>query len=178
MELDKELTPDVLAVKVPDDWPAAIVSEAGTDTEDKLLVRDTTAPFEPATPFNVTIPVDELPPTTVEGLRLNEASVAGVTVSTAVSDALPTVAVIVEEDSESTPDVLTVKVPVDCPAAIVNEDGTVETELLLLRLTTTPEGPEAPLRDTVPVELAPPGTVDGLRLKDERDAATIVNVAL
>jgi hypothetical protein len=75
----------VVTVKV------AVVAFAATVTLDGtlaavvlLLDRVTTAPPAGAGPFNVTVPVDGVPPTTDVGLRLTELSVAAVTVKLAV----------------------------------------------------------------------------------------------
>jgi hypothetical protein len=48
-----------------------------------LLLRVTTAPPVGAGPFIVTVPVDELPPVTVVGLRLTEAGAGAATVKAA-----------------------------------------------------------------------------------------------
>jgi len=66
-----EATGAVVAVNVPVVAPAAIVIEAGTVTaalfEDNVTVR--VSPVATG-PFNVTVPVDELPPTTDVGLKV------------------------------------------------------------------------------------------------------------
>jgi len=71
----------------------ALVAPAGTVTLDGtvatvalLLDKETSAPPLGAGPLSVTVPVDEVPPVTLVGLRLSEVSVAGggVTVSAAV----------------------------------------------------------------------------------------------
>jgi hypothetical protein len=51
----------------------------------KVLLLDnvTTAPLAGAGPFRVTVPVDELPPSTEVGLRLTELSTGAVTVKLA-----------------------------------------------------------------------------------------------
>jgi hypothetical protein len=57
------------------------VTEAGTwAAEVRLLVSVTTIPPAGAGPFNVTVPVDEIPPLTVLGLRLREEAIGAVTV--------------------------------------------------------------------------------------------------
>ena len=53
--------------------PAATVTFAGTCAADVLLlVSVTVAPPLGATPLNVTVPVDELPPVTLVGLIVTE----------------------------------------------------------------------------------------------------------
>ena len=64
---------------------AATVTLAGTwAAAVLLLVSVTTAPPTGAGPFNVTLPVDEVPPSTEVGLRVTELAVAAVTVKVAV----------------------------------------------------------------------------------------------
>jgi len=77
----------VLTVKVAVVPPPGTVTLAGTVAAPVLLLdSDTTAPPLGAGPLSVTVPVDELPPVTLDGLTLSEESVAGagVTVSEAV----------------------------------------------------------------------------------------------
>jgi hypothetical protein len=85
-ELD-EPTALVLTVKLALVVPPATVTLAGTVATPVLLLdRLTTAPPPGAAALNVTVPVEELPPVTLDGLRLNEDRVGrggGVTVSEA-----------------------------------------------------------------------------------------------
>jgi len=65
-----EATPEVVAVKVPDVAPAAIVIEAGTVTAALFDVRLTVRESPVATgPLRVTVPVEEVPPATEAGLK-------------------------------------------------------------------------------------------------------------
>jgi hypothetical protein len=65
--------------------PEATVTLAGTvATEVLLLLIVTRAPPPGAGPFSVTVPVDELPPTTEFGLNVTEVTWGGVTVSPVV----------------------------------------------------------------------------------------------
>jgi hypothetical protein len=76
----------VLTVNVALVAPGAIVTLEGTLAAVVLLLeRATCAPPAGAGPLSVTVPVDELPPTTLVGFNVNEVSVgaggaAGVTV--------------------------------------------------------------------------------------------------
>ena len=64
---------------------AATVTLAGTCAAAVLLLDSvTTAPPDGARPFNVTVPVEEVPPITEAGLRVTELSVGAATVKAAV----------------------------------------------------------------------------------------------
>ena len=68
-------TGTVAIVNVALTAPAATVALAGTVAADVLsLDNDTTAPPRGAGPLNVTVPVDEAPPATAEGLTVTEES--------------------------------------------------------------------------------------------------------
>lgn len=70
-------TPIVLTLKVAVRLPVATVTLAGTCAAELLSERVTTIPGAGAGPFNVTVPVDELPPTTEVGLKPTELSIGG-----------------------------------------------------------------------------------------------------
>jgi hypothetical protein len=74
--------------------------------------------------------------------------------------------------------VLIVKVAVRAPAATVTLAGTTAAELLLCRVTIAPPGGAAPFNVAVPVEEAPPVTVCGLLVSDNKIAGLIVRVAV
>jgi hypothetical protein len=103
-------------VKLPEVWPDGIVMLLGTPAFALLEDSDTSTPFAGAGVVNVTVPIEEAPPTTEVGLRvkpvmLPEDGEPGFTVSNAVN-ALPEVAVIVTGRVEDTATVTTGKVPV------------------------------------------------------------------
>ena len=84
------------------------------------------------------------------------------TVSFAVSDIDPAVAVIVIICADATVDVLIVKVAVVLPWGTVTVNGTDATrELPLFSATTTPPNPAGPERAIVPVTVPPPLTCVG-----------------
>jgi hypothetical protein len=76
-------TPIVLTIKVAARLPVATVTLAGTCAAELLSERVTTIPGAGAGPFSVTVPVEELPPTTEVGLKPNEPSIGGTIVKLA-----------------------------------------------------------------------------------------------
>lgn len=69
-------------------------------------------------------------------------------------------------------------VAVEVPPATVTESGTVALALLEDRLTTAPPLGARPLSVTVPVEVEPPVTVDGVSVSPESTAGLIVSLAV
>src|SRR5579864_2894288 len=162
-------TPLVIMVKVALRAPPAMVTLAGSRAAAVLLLDSvTTAPAGGAAPFNVTVPVELLPPTTDAGVLVTDDRAAAFTVNVAVL-ATPYVAVMMEEVLAATPSVVTVNVVDVLPAGTVTLAGTVAAAVLLLeRVTTAPPVAAAPLSVTVPIELFPPTTVAGLSDKVDR----------
>jgi hypothetical protein len=67
----------VVTVKDVDEAPPGTVTDAGTWAAAALLLnRLTKAPPGDAGPLRVTMPVEDIPPTTVVGLKLTELKVA------------------------------------------------------------------------------------------------------
>ena len=66
------VTTDVVTANVAVVAPAATVTLAGTIADASLLDSVTTAPPEGALPESVTVPVEPVPPTTLEGLSVTE----------------------------------------------------------------------------------------------------------
>ena len=135
--------------------PACTVTLDGTVATDVLLLESVTvAPPDGAAALSVTVPMELLPPLTLVGFRLSEESVtlplAGVMVSEACCELLPSVAVITAVVVVVTDVVVTVKDADVEPAAIVTLPGTLADELLLLKLTTEPPEGAAELRVTAP----------------------------
>jgi hypothetical protein len=138
--------------------------------------RLTVSPEGPAAALRVTVPVLEVPPLTVLGLKDTARLVAGVMVREALLAELDRVAVMEAVVLAATPIVLTVKVALLEFAGTVTVDGTVAVVDDELRVTVVAVV-GAGVMVTVPVEDVPPGTDVGLRetatVEDEVEAATI-----
>jgi hypothetical protein len=164
--------------------PAATVTLAGTVANAVLpLERVTTAPPAGAGALRVTVPVEVFPAATLVGLRLTEERVVAggggftrrlmdlVASSTAAETVTTVVAVTALVD--------TVKFALAAPAGTVTLAGTAATaELLLERVTATPPVGAAVSSVTVAVEVLPPTTLVGLRLREERGECRIRPVGL
>lgn len=144
----------------------------------KLLARATTTPPGPAGPFNITVPVDVLPPVTLTGYRLRDARASGLTVRMATLEVPPCVAVIVAETELETDVVEIGKLADRVPEAIVTEGGTFTSLVLEPRDRMSPPDGAKPLRVTVPDADVPPTTVVGETVKFDNTAGTTVKVAV
>ena len=140
-----------------------------------LLDSATTIPAVGAGPVNVTVPVDEVPPLTLDGLRISEVIAAAFTVNRDVLVTLPIDAEIVDVVDGIIGYVLIVNVAVVAPAGTVTLLGTdAAAVLLLVRVTTKPLVGAIPLSVTVPVDAVPPITVAGLsESADSADGFTV-----
>src|SRR5262245_8767252 len=172
------VTAVVFTVKLALVAPAATVTLAGTvATAVFELDNVTTVPPAGAGALSVTVAVDVLPPVTLVGLSVKEATVTvvaagGFTVSVADCVTPPADAEIVTGVVAVTAAVVTVKVALEVPAATVTLAGTEATPVLLLdSVTTVPPAGAGALRVTVPWEVLPPVTVAGLSVSDARAAA-------
>ena len=153
----------VVIVNVADVAPAGIVTDATTLARVALLLRRVTVVAVAAARLRVTVPVEETPPRTDVGFKLNALNVAGAVlmVNVAVLVTIPAVAVIVADVAALTAAVVTVNVAVDAPAATVTLAGTVADALLLERLTTIPPVGAGEPSVIVPVAFVPPFTAVG-----------------
>jgi hypothetical protein len=70
-------TAEVVTVNVAVVAPAATVTEPGTVALELLDDKVTVVPLGPAAPVRVTVPVEEVPPTTEVGLTARLESLAG-----------------------------------------------------------------------------------------------------
>src|SRR2546427_13221204 len=64
----EKITRDVFTLKVALVAPSETVTPAGTVAAASLLERETTAPSRGAGPRSVTVPVEERPPVTLDGV--------------------------------------------------------------------------------------------------------------
>lgn len=164
-------TDSVVTVNVALVAPAVTVTVEGTVAADVLLeVRATDVPPVGAGVPRVTVPVEGLPPTTDVGFRETAVTTGGVTVRVALTVEVPldeavNVAVMVTEVDEATGFVFTVKVVDVAPAGIVTVDGIVAEVELDVRLMVYPPAGAAPPTVTVAVELFPPATLVGLKVR-------------
>lgn len=161
-------TMDVATVNVLLVAPALTVTLTGTVAAAELSDSVTTAPPVGAAALRVTVPVDDEPPTTVEGLRLSAETVtdeAAVTLSAAKSVEVPRVATSCAVVL-STGNVVAVNDALEAPAGTVTLSGTLTAPgRELLRLTAIPPVGAGLPRVTVPVAGVPPGTLVGLTEK-------------
>jgi hypothetical protein len=159
--------------------PVGTVTFAGTVAAALSLVSPTTAPPVGAGPVKVTVPVDvNVPPTTLGGFKDRETSDGGFTVRVAVC-VTSAVAEITTGVEEPTPWVVTVKVAVVEPEAMVTLGGTVAAAALPLdNVTATPSTDAGLSSVTVPVEGAPPGTLVGFTDTAVRDGGSAVMFAV
>ena len=127
------------------------------------------------------VPVTEFPPTTVDGERPRDVGVAGgsggLTVSIALRVAPPKAPVMFPDVDAVTDTVLTVKVPLVAPAAMVTLPGTVAAlGMLLDSVTTAPPAGAAVVNVAVPVEALPPTTLVGFTDTEDKLAAAACGV--
>ena len=155
------LTLIVVIVKLALVCPAATVTDAGTTAAELLLVSVTTLAAV-AGALRVTVPVVEVPPTTVAGLTetVLKASAGGCTVNVVLRLTELYAAPIVAVALALTLTVVMVKLALVCPAATVTDAGTTAAELLLVNVTTLAAVAGA-LSVTVPEAEVPPTTVAG-----------------
>ena len=166
------VTAVVVIVKFAEVAPAATITLAGTlATALLLLERVTAAPPAGAAAVSVTVPCEELPPTTLVRLRVSDDRVAllgVVTVSNAVFVAPPNAPVMFAEVDAVTAVVVTAKLALVAPADTVTLAGTPASAALLESKTPAPPEGAAAVKVTVPVEGFPPTTLVGLSVSEAR----------
>jgi hypothetical protein len=172
-----DATATVVTVNVAVVAPAATVTLAGTVALALLEVSATESPPVAAAELIVTVPVDVAPPSTDVGFNVTPVTSGPSTVSVAVTEVVPVVAVIVSVLFVPTAVVETVKVPVVAPAATVTVAGTVADGSLEDKATERPPVGAAPFSVTVPLEDVPPLTVVGFRASFVATGGWTVNAA-
>jgi len=167
----------VVTLNVAEVWPAGTVTLAGTVALPLPLARLMTVLLSVAE-LSVTVPVAELPATTLVGETLKPASATtGLTVRLPVFVTTPYVAVRAAVTLLFTAVVKTLNVAAVCPARTVTEVGTVALPLPLAKLMLIfASGAEVSV--TVPETELPPTTLAG-EMSNEASATTglIVRVA-
>lgn len=151
--------------------PSATFTLAGTVATDVLpLESATTTPPAVAGAVNVTVPVEDAPPTTERGLRLRleRVGLLEFTVKVTDLDTPPAVAVMTEELVPAVVPAWIVNVALVAPPATVTLSGTVAAVALpFVSDTTSPPAGAGAVKVTVPVLVEPSTTVVGLRLNVE-----------
>lgn len=177
------VTDVVVTVKLALVDPAETVTLAGVDTDVALSETETVAPPLGAAPLKVTVPCEEAPPVTLDGLtatavRVTPGGAGGaVTMSEVNAEPLPNLAVRFTFVLVDTANVCTLNVTRSDPAATVIVAGMAATAALELEsVTCAPPAGAAPSSTTVAVDVAPPVTISGSRKKDF--ARVAVGVAL
>lgn len=169
----------LVATNVAVDAPAGTETLAGTVAAAVLeLERVAVRPPAGAAPVSVTVTVLVCDPTTSDGLRLTEETAVRATVSVLVRGA-PTLAA-----AEIVTDVVAITGTVEIvnvallapPGTVICAESVAEAVSLLVTEIVAPPVGAAPVRYTVPSELAPPVTVDGLRVTAVTVGGAIVKV--
>ncbi len=154
-------TGTVVIVKVAELAPAATVTDADVAAQPLLEASCTVRPPVGAAPLSVTVPVEEVPPTTEVGDTVRLVGVGGMTVRAAVAVELPETAVIVAEVVAASGIVATTNVAEVAPSATVTLLGGIAYPLLDVKVTTAPPIGAGAASVTVPVDDIPPITLAG-----------------
>ena len=153
--------------------PAGTATLVGVVTPWTFDDRLTVVPPVGARPSSVTVPIDEVPPTTEVGSTETLVGTGGMTVKVVVTVEPCAFAVIVATVETATAEVAIEKVPEVAPAGTVTLVGGVAVVLLDDKPTTAPPVGAGRASVTVPVEVDPPGTDGGLTLSPVRNGVPI-----
>lgn len=157
--------------------PAGTVTVAGTVTPARLLESETTIPPVGALLDNVTVPVELLLPTTLDGATETDANRPARTANAPVTLDVGVLAVMTTPVSVDTAFVVTVNNASCEPAATVTVAGTVAAASLDSKVTTRPPVGALVSRLTIPVAVLPPATPAGEMVMTETRGAVTVRSA-
>jgi len=129
--------------KVPEVPPGRIRMKPGTVALARSEVKVIVTPPGPAGPFNVTVPIELMPPKTVGGLKVSDVAIGEVTVNVEVTVTPSAIAESVTDASVATGTVWTGKVAVVAPAGTRTKLGSVILASELARLTKLPPAGDA-----------------------------------
>lgn len=159
---ESEPTANDVTVKVADEAPPAIVTDAGTVAAAALSAeRLTERPALGAGPVRVTVPVEAVPPVKLLGLRVTVETPIGLTVNVEEKLAVPADAVMFAAAALLTTVVVTLHDPVVAPEGTTTVAGTEATPLSDFKFTVNPTDGAALEIVTVPFALLPPRTEEG-----------------
>ena len=145
--------------------PAGTVAEPGTVTLVLFDERLTVVPLGGAIPFRVTVPVEVEPPITEVGETVNVAKAVGLIVKAAALVIDPIVAVIFAVVTVGTPSVLIETEAVMLPSGTVTEATIGAAAVSEANAITAPPVPAGLFKLTVAVEVPPPITLVGARVR-------------
>ena len=157
--------------------PPATVKVAGTVADPALLASAIVKPPAGAGVPSVSVPMEDLPPTTEVGLRVKPVIAGGLTVNCAVFESPLKVDVIVAETTFATALVLTVNVACVDPAGIVTIAGTMVDVEVVDKLTVNPPFAAAAVSVKVAVDVLLPMTAEGLNVSVDKPGGVTVRVA-
>jgi hypothetical protein len=168
-----DFTVDVATVKVAVVAPDATNTVTGVVTDFELLVILMVIPAAGAGPLRVTVTVDDCPPLTLEGFRVNSDSVAASTVKGAISDPDAVIATTWASILLATGTVDTLNVTEVDPAGTNTLEMTLTSGLTQANDTLKPPLGAGELILKVPVTPLPPVTTPALRVTLVRIGAVI-----
>jgi len=174
------LTELAVTMNVCEVAPAATATLDGAGNAAGLVHISPTLKPRGAGPFSVTVPVVACPEPTLFGLYESCVTTGGTTVNIPLKVfPLGRVAVMLAVIATATEKVVTVKVPLVAPPAMLKDAGTdAAAEELLISVTVSPAAGACPLSVTVPVLEVPPVTVEGFRVTELITAGSTVKVPI
>ena len=163
-------TAGVVNVKVLELAPPEMETDAGPPQVERLDFSLTVRPAPGAAELSFTVPVVGAPPTRELGLNDREVSLGAWIVSVAEAEPFPNLPLITAEAFAEIAEIVTVNATEVAPPGTVTDAGTLAAEIEELSVTTAPSEPAFDESFTVPVELAPPATVEGESVRAKPEA--------